>query len=390
MNTDDLLKHITQTELSRGNLSDAEKTALHASIMSRVSPAPAKIVRSPYRSYLHMAIRMSAAFVLIFGIGMMGTTYASADALPGEFLYKFKVTVREPLIALTKKTDADRDAYALARVEERYREIAMLAKQDALTKERGGEALAYLKEQTNDVASRAKDKPVATDTKAVTTYLASSRTASSTIAAHGKALATVSIAKTNTDAQSIIREAQEVATEGVESIASSTHEVIESIPAKDVAVLAVSDLEPQVAAVSETSVKASATIAIPAVMKTSMMIVETGNAENVVDATVDDIEVLMQKLETTMQDVGLQKTLSDDETDTITKLYEAALEAKEAGDYTKALELLHKALSTYDTNQKTIEVENEIKTTVRVQASSSESSIMSDKGSASAVSSVSR
>ena len=69
--------------------------------------------------------------------------------------------------------------------------------------------------------------------------------------------------------------------------------------------------------------------------------------------------------------------------------YHQALEAKEAGDFTKALELLHKALSAYDTTQKTIEVENEINASKDQisSSSSSESSIISSTGSTSTASS---
>ena len=183
MNPDDLLQLIEKTEHERGDLSIAEKNLLRSQILARVNTQAVNHSRSPYASYLHIAMRISAAFILVFGIGMIGTTYASADALPGDFLYKFKVTVREPLIALTKNNDTDRGAYALERVEERYREIAMLAKHDALTKERGTEALTYLKAQTQEVATRAKAKPTSIDSESVTTYLATSRTASSTIAA---------------------------------------------------------------------------------------------------------------------------------------------------------------------------------------------------------------
>lgn len=379
MNEQELITSIHNDELSRGGLSHAEKVMMHSRIMAAVTPTSTHYV-SPYHKHLHIAGRFVLAFGIIVCIGTTAVGGVSAQALPGDALYYFKVQVREPIIAFTKTKDS---SYALERVEERYREITTLAKTKQLTPERSAEVLTYLKEQTQAVTEDTiEQKPEASSKTSVTAYLKKARNVSSTITARSQALAEVSTeAGTDTATAAIVEEVQTITEEGLKTLTTATHEVIKSIPTEDSheeVADAVSDLQNEVETLPEV-VENSDEITKPdiAISTTDEIITNTEQAPSV-DFTLNEIDNLITKLNTAIEqkiiDPAPTTPLSND---SISALYLQAQEAKQKGDYQTALELLHKTLEQYETTQKSVEVQKEIANTNYKSASSSDSSIIS-------------
>jgi hypothetical protein len=92
-------------------------------------------MHSPFLSHLRMP---AIALVLIIGVGS-ATTFAAADALPGDTLYPVKVGVIEPARVLFAATPTDKAAVNVSIALTRVHEAEQLALKDRLTDAQGAE-----------------------------------------------------------------------------------------------------------------------------------------------------------------------------------------------------------------------------------------------------------
>lgn len=111
----------------------------------RANPINANQVPSPYQRFSNIlspfssTLRMPAmalAFVLVITLGG-ATTYAAANALPGDALYPIKVRVIEPARGMLANSPEAKARFQVSLAESRAQEVVQLAVQDKLTPEEG-------------------------------------------------------------------------------------------------------------------------------------------------------------------------------------------------------------------------------------------------------------
>lgn len=109
------------------------------------NPINAKPIHSPYQSFFSILspfsskLRMPAmALALILVITLGGaTTFAAANALPGDALYPIKVGVIEPAKGLLANSPEAKARFQVSLAETRVQEIVQLAAKNKLTPEEG-------------------------------------------------------------------------------------------------------------------------------------------------------------------------------------------------------------------------------------------------------------
>lgn len=101
----------------------------HSFIFYRVSPY---IVRSP----IAMVGKFASVLLLISIVGTGGLSYASAGALPGDFLYPVKTNLLEKLEEQLAVTPEKKVALRQKRIETRFGEVETLIKEKKITKEK--------------------------------------------------------------------------------------------------------------------------------------------------------------------------------------------------------------------------------------------------------------
>lgn len=116
------IQKITLTEQERAVIFSRLDTYANAHV-----PHP---IRSPFYTYFTFRFA-TAALAIVFLVG--GTSvFASAQALPGDVLYSIKVRVSEPLKIAIAVTPEAKELRQVSRVEERLREVEVLAVQGRL------------------------------------------------------------------------------------------------------------------------------------------------------------------------------------------------------------------------------------------------------------------
>ncbi len=106
----------SQKTFSRESLSNTQKETMLSAIYeadgSTVTPTEIPLagpttdgpIVSPFSRRQVLFRRRSLSFALLALVALTGTTYASATSLPGDFLYKVKTTVIEPITTSLKRS----------------------------------------------------------------------------------------------------------------------------------------------------------------------------------------------------------------------------------------------------------------------------------------------
>ena len=122
-------------------MTEEEKISIHFRVMTfmennPVSKIPVRI-RSPYFSRFSFArfSKIAGTSMLLMIIGVGGLTYASAGALPGDFLYPVKVSFKEKIEEQLAFTPVKKVAFRQKKIETRYNEVETLIKQNKVTPE---------------------------------------------------------------------------------------------------------------------------------------------------------------------------------------------------------------------------------------------------------------
>jgi len=126
MNTTEKQFHIAQKKLRNRSLSRAQKSSMLASIYNEVPVAattPSPLLASS--SFMRFIKSTPFAFVVL-AFFMIGTTFASAKSLPGDFLYGMKTNVLEPLISNLQIGEEAKEKYQEKLLERRIREVRTL------------------------------------------------------------------------------------------------------------------------------------------------------------------------------------------------------------------------------------------------------------------------
>lgn len=153
---------------------------------------------SPYFSRLSFPWMKTVALALVVMIAGGGSlAYASADSLPGDFLYNAKINFTEELVAATKMTPETRIKYQEARVEKRLNEVDAMLKNGTMTENRRALAEAVLQKQLDALSQKMESLP---ENKKAAIVLKTASTLTPSLQAHGEAMRQLSIKSKNADA----------------------------------------------------------------------------------------------------------------------------------------------------------------------------------------------
>lgn len=120
-----------QKNFSQEKLSIAQREKMLAHIYAAHPFVVPQHVPSPYVSFFH---KKSFAVMVAAILFVSGTSFVSANSLPGDALYSIKTEVIEPVAqALVPKSE--KQDYSLLLLEKRVKEVDDLKKKDALTVE---------------------------------------------------------------------------------------------------------------------------------------------------------------------------------------------------------------------------------------------------------------
>lgn len=126
------------------SLSESERSAMRAHLITRMREADQKRAASPWFLYLMRPLPL-AAFSLTLVVSCGSVSFAAGGALPGELLYGVKVAVNERVeLALASSFEAKANV-RVRHAEERLREAEVLAARGALTQDAAADAAAHVK-----------------------------------------------------------------------------------------------------------------------------------------------------------------------------------------------------------------------------------------------------
>lgn len=118
---------------SKVSLSDSQKKSILENIYKTNEPKATKNISSPWNVSSIWTRQSISAFCVCLIILGAGTTYAAANSLPGDILYKAKVRVIEPAILSLQFNEDERNNYKVTLLQKRIIEIETLKQQNKLT-----------------------------------------------------------------------------------------------------------------------------------------------------------------------------------------------------------------------------------------------------------------
>jgi len=141
---------ITQQQFDRAqqifhkrSLSVGQKKAMLASVygdsLGISSPVIKRAMPSPYWSLFQHKTLVGFATLFVF---ILGTTYASAQSLPGDVLYGVKVRVLEPAVSLFKFSSESKIEYNRSLLEKRAGELRALEAEGSISEKASLESAA--------------------------------------------------------------------------------------------------------------------------------------------------------------------------------------------------------------------------------------------------------
>ncbi len=141
------------TAMKQSRLTPDEKTRMWMRVDAFVKNHPIHIT-SPYFSKHSFSLfgKVALAGVMVAILSVSGLTYASASALPGDFLYPVKINVKEKMEDALVFTSDAKIAQGKKRVDKRISEVKTLAKQKKLTPARAAVAKTSIQKATDNVS----------------------------------------------------------------------------------------------------------------------------------------------------------------------------------------------------------------------------------------------
>ncbi len=136
--------------------------------VSASTVSPSSYIYSPYFSKFSfpVLVRVAGVLLLILTVTTAGLSYASASALPGEFLYAVKTNFKEQLEEKLAGTPEKRIALRQQRLEVRFSEVETLIKEKKITPENRSIAETKIQETKEAIVSDLevinKENPAAT------------------------------------------------------------------------------------------------------------------------------------------------------------------------------------------------------------------------------------
>jgi len=124
-----------QKTLSKKGLSYSQKNTMLSSIYAQNSEIEKGPVVSPLSSYFMFFQTKSFAVLTMILLVVSGTSYASAQSLPGDLLYSVKINALEPIVLVLQKDSKSKDEYRIILLQKRIDELEKLVKRNGIKKE---------------------------------------------------------------------------------------------------------------------------------------------------------------------------------------------------------------------------------------------------------------
>ncbi len=137
-----------QKTFSKKSLSDTQKHTMLSNIYTESKVTITKPVVSPLSSYFIFFRQKAFVAVAVMVLLVSGTSYASAQSLPGDLLYGIKVNVIEPIGLAIRFSEESKNEYKISLLQKRIEELEEL--------KQGGK----LNEDSQKASSEATDKNV--------------------------------------------------------------------------------------------------------------------------------------------------------------------------------------------------------------------------------------
>ena len=191
-------------KIKETRMTDSEKAVIHHNISFFMEHNPIAIATdkkyiktSPYFSRLSFPWMKTVSLALVVMIAGGGSlAYASAGAMPGDFLYATKVNFTEELVAATKFSPESKIQWQETRVENRLNEVDTMLKNGTLTDDRKIQVEADLQKQLDRLSQKMDNLPEA-QKSAIILRVASEFTPS--LQAHKDAIRQLSTVSKNAD-----------------------------------------------------------------------------------------------------------------------------------------------------------------------------------------------
>lgn len=121
------------------SLSDEQKNIMLSNIYestgANFETKPNATIVSPFGQYVFLFKKRAFVALAVLVLIMTGTTYASAQSLPGDLLYGFKTKVIEPTITALKISEESKNEYKVYLIQKRIDELKELSKNNDLDRE---------------------------------------------------------------------------------------------------------------------------------------------------------------------------------------------------------------------------------------------------------------
>ena len=153
------LKKITNA-LKKIRLSESERMSARNRLIRFIEDNPLEEKPGFLASFYLRLRRPVLASAMAFGVLLVGTggvTYASESALPGDFLYSFKVDVVEEVRGAFQFSAEDKAAWDAKRLERRFDEIEKLKDEGKLNTESKLEIKEQMKEHKQEFKDHLED-----------------------------------------------------------------------------------------------------------------------------------------------------------------------------------------------------------------------------------------
>ncbi len=161
------MKHIEEQlkNIHDNGMTDSERSLMRSHViafMETYIPKNADVVKSPFMYFWNPLVMTMCSFIFII-LGGTTLAYHASDALPGDFLYGFKVHVSEEVAGVLIKSSQEKILYQQQRVAKRLEEVKKLADEGTLTIENAAIAEknidTHIAKIDEDAKTLAKDNP---------------------------------------------------------------------------------------------------------------------------------------------------------------------------------------------------------------------------------------
>lgn len=143
-----------QKTFSKKSLSDSQKQVILSNIYSQ-GAIPTQPVVSPLSSYFLFFRQKAFIATAVVVLLISGTSYASAQSLPGDLLYVMKVNVLEPIGLALRFSEEAKNEYRISLLKKRVDELEELKQMGEISESSKEDSSRVTNKNIKDLESRA-------------------------------------------------------------------------------------------------------------------------------------------------------------------------------------------------------------------------------------------